>query len=231
MYGKGVGSALLRFHTPVSDDLRDPRPFYLRADVKVHQSYKVRLGGPNIFVIAPDKDLNSYKTKLKIKTTPNMNPYGLFSLILNKVAQTKEKKIRNLVLQCHGDHGRMWIFGKDARYSDRKYLNNENVHLFRRLEGKVEAIWTLSCTACGDPTYSKSIAMNARAYVIGANGSNPQKPYKFKDDEIEYHIQGHSVVRDRESFGLINIAEFIGMHSNPYFEREGKPALLEMVPA
>ena len=59
--------------------------------VQNHVSYRVRLGGPNLMVLAPDKDLTRYKIKHFIETNAQMTPPRLFSTILSRINGMKAK--------------------------------------------------------------------------------------------------------------------------------------------
>ena len=207
IYGLRDGQALVKFHRSTEGGLGDPDPKFLRVEVNVHASYAVSLDSSALMIVAPDRDLRHYKLEDKIQTTGNMTPKELFTKVLDKISQIKGGRLRNLVFQCHGTAGILLIFGKHNRL---QYLDNTNVEQFKRLAGKVDAIWMLSCTTCIDQNYREAVAKEADAHVIGATMANDQIKMALRKNEIEFHINSAPVAVNGHTLKTQNRNNFVG---------------------
>lgn len=225
IFGRQGGDALLNFHTPTKEHLADLTSKRIRANIKDHLSYKVKLDGPNMMVIAPDRDLTSYKLDHVIRTHDNMSAFGLFEEILDKIQGTSSKSLRNLVFQCHGIRGELFIFGK---HRQSQALKKRNADLFKKLSGKVETVWMLSCDTCIDKEFMETFTSNSGAYLVGATFRNPQKLKNLEKGEIEFHSVSMPKVMDKTKKDIY-IGEFIGRMSKDSYLSQAK-ALAHFTP-
>jgi hypothetical protein len=68
--------------------------------------------------------------------------------------QEEEKKLKNLVITCHGSPGRLYI-GNEG-------FSQNNVHLFTQIAGFVERIWIVACNpAAVDATCTPGVFCGA----------------------------------------------------------------------
>lgn len=151
----------------------------------------------------PALALHAWDTKgfrFRMSTTWDMprraRPTDVLYWILYALDHTPEKKLPNVVIDCHGDSGKLFVGGEDA-WSIHDSLNIFNVGVFNQLKGKkVGTIWLHSCWVAWPPegmTFCEALAEEAGCNIVASQyaqhtaGAAPGKkifsyPYGCIDD-------------------------------------------------
>lgn len=117
-----------------------------------------------IYLDPPHVTLNDERSNMTLTMTYSIPVRASDSPrhVINRVARLPERRLKNVVFNCHGSSGHMEMglgFGI------------EQAALFRRWRGKVEKIWFYACSVADGTdgvSFCAAVARNASCYVLAS---------------------------------------------------------------
>ena len=139
----------------------------------------IKMKSPSLAINSYDVPGPNYKMWQTVNASKGMTPVSLLGEILrvNEVAlQYKQKPLQNIVINCHGGDGRLYIGGLDYPPMD---INN--IGIFSVLKtGDIGTIWLVACEVLASgfgKRFCQSLAMTSGSEVVAADVNQDVGPW------------------------------------------------------
>lgn len=132
----------------------------------------IRLKQPSLAMHSHDVPGHKYEMQITKHLAAGISPSDIATLISWAVDETKEKFLHNLVLNCHGSPGQLFL-GGDGNPT----LNLFQISGFASLKGKIGRVWIVACNvgksdAAGSfldgPSFCSTLAQTLNCPVVAS---------------------------------------------------------------
>lgn len=149
----------------------------------------IKLESPALAINTFDVPRPHYQMDYTVKLTKYASAMSVISEIHTAVASSPQKHLKNVVINCHGSPGYLYIGEIKVRVPDangklqkepvREGIGTENLGLFSLLKGSIGTIWITGCQVAGGSgviqrsghTFLPELAMTVGCNVVAANVS------------------------------------------------------------
>jgi hypothetical protein len=115
-----------------------------------------------------------YRMDETVKMSKTTTAHDVISHILTAVGNTSDLQIKNLVINCHGSPGVIYL-GETECIKDGKtvkkptYIGIQHVGLFNLVKGYIGTIWITGCQVGSGANFCSQLAVTARCSVVAAD--------------------------------------------------------------
>lgn len=103
-----------------------------------------------------------YRMDETVKMTATTTVYDVINYILSAVSNTSELKLENVVINCHGSPGVIYL-------GEKTYIRLQDVGLFNMVKGYIGTLWITGCQVGSGQNFCSRLAVTTNCNVVAAD--------------------------------------------------------------